>query len=187
MNRWLLYAGTVLLVVAAGCSRKPAPMPVPVPPAPTAIELGDQSLRDGLYDRAVQHYQRYLVERPGAPDRDVALFREALASALSGPAGLQPARTLFDQLITLFPRSFYTVEARLILQLLQDLDKTSVKLSETSVKLSETSAKLSETSVKLSETSVRLGEKETQLKKVAGELDRLKKIDMERRPVRPPK
>lgn len=144
------------VLLASACSRRPAGTPVPRPPSP--MELAEDHFDSGRYDEAAQQYERYVNQSPGAPDRDRAMFRAGLSRALSGPESWPTARSLFERLVADYPRSPYAVEAGFVLRLRAELDSASAALAD----------------------------RDAQVKKLRSELERLKRIDLERPRMKPP-
>jgi TolA-binding protein len=139
----------------------PSPKPPPAPPpSPTVFfSDGEREFSDGNYLEAAQSYQKYLDLSSIDLNRDRALFRLAMSYALSSTSSLafQLAQTHFENLVARYPSSPYAAEAKFV-----------VGLMEETLKLRADSR-----------------EKDERIKRLASELDRLKKIDMERRSPRP--
>ncbi len=89
------------------------------------------------------------------------LFRLGLSYALSdsSPPGLKKSKSRLERLITFYPDSHYRPQARLILDLQNQLDQ---RVSE-------------------------LQGMEERIRQLTEEIGKLKKIDMERQPSRPPR
>lgn len=87
------------------------------------------------------------------------MFRLAISYALSSTSSLafQLAQTHFENLIERFPTSPYAAEAKFVVGLMRELLKFRADSKE----------------------------KDDRIRRLAAELDQLKKIDMERRPPRP--
>ncbi len=170
----------------------PAPPPVPVSPPPsvpvpsTWSELplpptvlsappepllpkdyrdGENSFQAGKYADAIHFFEKYLVGDPVTQYRDVVMFKLGMAqtlvcnSAECRARSLQKSQEQFKRLVTLFPRSPYSTEARFILSLQTDIEKMR--------------------------SEARL--QDEKIKKLTDELERLKKIDLERQTTRPKK
>jgi hypothetical protein len=92
--------------------------------------------------------------------KDQALYRMALSSAFSDSGPQSASRTLgyLQQLVARYPKSSYVPEARLIIDLIQEIQKLRADVRE----------------------------RDERVKRLAGELERLKKIDMQRRAPRAP-
>jgi len=138
-------------------SPKPPPSP---PPSPTVFfSDGERDFSDGNYLEAAQSYQKYLDLSSIDLNRDRAMFRLAMSYALSSTSSLafQLAQTHFENLVARYPSSPYAAEAKFVIGLMEE----TLKLRADS------------------------REKDERIKRLASELDRLKKIDMERRSPRP--
>ncbi|MBZ5498396.1 MAG: outer membrane protein assembly factor BamD [Acidobacteriia bacterium] len=140
-------------------SRLPAP---PEPPLPRSFRDGEASFQSGKYAEAIRFYERYLREDPVIQYKDVAMFRLGILYTLSCSSpecrakSLEKSEEQFKRLVSQFPRSPYSAEARFILSLQTEIEKM------------KTEAKT----------------REEKIKKLTDELDRLKKIDLERQPSR---
>jgi hypothetical protein len=136
-------------------SRLPSP---PEPPLPKSYRDGEAYFQGGNYAEAIRFYEKYLQEDPVTQYRDVAIFKLGIShilaclSAECRTRSLERSQEQFKRLVSLFPRSPYSAEARFILSLQSDIDK--LKLEARS--------------------------REDRIKKLADELERLKKIDLER-------
>ena len=128
----------------------------PEPPLPRDFRDGEASFHSGKYEAAVRFYERYIRDDPVTQYRDAAMFRLAIAYALTcaAPECRTKSPDQFKRLISRYPQSPYTAEARFILGLQTDIEKLI------------TDAKA----------------REDRIKKLTDELDRLKKIDLERQP-----
>ena len=139
----------------------PSPAPPPAPaPSPTAyFSDGEREFTAGKYLEAAQSYQKYLDLASLDSNRDRAMFRLAISYALSSTSSLafQLAQTHFENLIERFPTSPYAAEAKFVVGLMRELLKFRADSKE----------------------------KDDRIRRLAAELDQLKKIDMERRPPRP--
>lgn len=153
----VICLGSVLALT--GCHKRKiaaAPPPAVIPPAPVAaIDEADRAFAAGNYDEAARGYDQYLRLSPSGHQRDQALFRLGLTYAIrSAPApDWQRATTFLKQVIEEFPNSPWKAPANLILSLHSELEQIS------------TDAKL----------------RDQRIKQLSSELDRLKKIDAERK------
>jgi outer membrane protein assembly factor BamD (BamD/ComL family) len=109
----------------------------------------------GNYDEAVRGYESYLLADPPGPNRDEALFHLGLTLALRpSPAGdWKRAVATFNQLVTEYPNSSFRAPASLILSLRAELERGVADARQ----------------------------REQRIKQLTTELDRLTKIDAERR------
>jgi len=139
----------------------PSPTPPPAPtPSPTAyFSDGERDFSAGKYLEAAESYQKYLDLASADTNKDKALFRLAMSYALSSTSSLavQLAQTHFENLIARFPASPYAIEAKFVVGLMQEVQKLRADSRD----------------------------KDERIKRLATELDQLKKIDMERRTPRP--
>lgn len=141
----------------------PAP-PVVVRPAsptesPVLLEAEDKfAIRN--YRGAIRDYEKFLENHPGHKDRPQAMFHLGLAYALSGPSAQNQKKAIeqFRGLAREFADSPYAAAAQYILSLLAEVERLKTE-NETRVET---------------------------LKRLREELERIKKIDMERRPTKPP-
>jgi outer membrane protein assembly factor BamD (BamD/ComL family) len=156
---WLVFLGAVILSLVACQKKAPAPVPT-VRSRPNCIRLADQQFDAADYATAAQSYERCLRESNLAGERERALFRLALACAIpeSPVRDLPKAVQYFEQLLKAAPQGEYRPQLQLILGLYAELEKIRAEN--------------------------RL--QEQQLKALNSELAKLKKIDMQKRPVRPP-
>ena len=136
-------------------SRLPPP---PQPPLPRDFRDGEASFLGGKYADAVRSYERFVREEPITQYKDVAMFRIAMSQALLCTSSECRARSLdaFKRLISLYPDSPYSAEARFLLSLQADIEKSK------------------------SDTRAR----DEKIKSLTDELEKLKKIDLERNPPR---
>jgi Tetratricopeptide repeat len=174
--------GAFLLLAAfavAGCHRGPkrtpiaaippaplpSPSPAPVPPPPPSpapppapvspLEQPDRAFASGNYDEAARGYENYLRMTTSGAQREQALFYLALAYALRpAPATDWPRATAtLRQLIEEYPDGPLKAQANIILTLRAELDQVTSDIRQ----------------------------RELRLKQLTTELDRLKKIDADRR------
>ncbi len=140
-------------------SPQPTPLPIVVPD-PSGLDLGEMNFQLGDYAKAAQFFEDYLKANPNLRDRDKALFHMGLSYALSGNSSKNrlQAEAALKRLITEFPNSQYKSQAEFILMLQAQIEalKSDVK------------------------------KREMRIKQLSEELQKLKEIDMQRRPSRPP-
>ena len=166
--RKILSAGLLGFVLVPwfpwGCEKRPqAPPPPPPPPPPSPpsyFELAETHFETGHYANAAQAYETFLNRNPSAADQDKALFRLALAHAFpeSPVHDPQQALQILQQLVSLFPESPYRPEAEFLLRLQGEIERLRSDLSN----------------------------REARIRQLTQELERLKQIDMQRRPSRVP-
>jgi len=153
------------VLAAAGCHKRtpvvasaPPPPPAP-PPAPvitvSPLEEADRAFASGNYDEAARGYDNYLRATTSGGQRDDALFHLALTYALRPAPGTDWPRAIatLKQLLEEYPESAFKSQANLILSLRAELDQTAADSKQ----------------------------RELRIKQLTTELDRLKKIDADRR------
>jgi outer membrane protein assembly factor BamD (BamD/ComL family) len=150
-----VFAG---LVIASGCQKRltitPLPAAAPAPdPATAALDDANRSFNAGSYDEAAHAYENYLRRGSAGPRTDEALFHLGLAYALRASADWQSAVGAFRQIMEDFPNSPFRVPASLIVFLHSELDQASANIQQ----------------------------REIRIRQLTTELDRLKKIDADRR------
>ena len=135
----------------------PAAAPAPVASAPVAFALdqADRAFSSGSYDEAARGYENYLRDTPSGSLRDQAMFHLGLTYVLRpAPAADWPrAAAAFKQLADEYPNSPFKSPANLLLSLHSELDQASTDLKQ----------------------------RDQRIKQLTTELDRLKKIDADRR------
>jgi len=136
----------------------PPPPVVPTPPL-SRLERGDVYFREGKYPEAVRIYEAYLRSNPKGESADKALFHLGLSHALSSGSdrNLPGAKTTLNRLLTEYPESGYRSQAELILSLITQVEQLNLDVVE----------------------------KDSRIQKLEVELNRLKEIDLKRRPSRP--
>jgi hypothetical protein len=137
----------------------PAPEPLPpiAPPPPDAspLEPANRAFASGNYDEAARLYENYLRATHSGGQRDQALFYLGLSYVLRpAPAtDWQRGAMTFKQLIDEYPNSPFKTSANLILSLHAQLDEATANIKQ----------------------------RDQKMKQLTTELDRLKKIDADRR------
>jgi outer membrane protein assembly factor BamD (BamD/ComL family) len=159
MRRIVLLGFCLMLFASWGCQKK-ASVPVPAPPVKSNLEKGEADFRAGRYSQAARAFEAYVKSNLASKDRDKALFYLGLSRAISGvpTRDLHQAEASWKQLIAEFTNSQYKSEAEYILKLQAQMEKLSADVSE----------------------------RDAQIKQLRDELQKLKEIDMQRRPPRPP-
>jgi len=143
---------------------KPAPLEPALIPAkitiPSSLDLGEMNFQTGKYTQAAKFYDDFLTIDPKPEKRDLALFHLGLSRALANDSSRDTrlAEAAFKRLISECPTSPYRSQAEYILGLQQQVDKMRSDLKD----------------------------REERLKKLSEELQKLKEIDLQRRPSRPP-
>jgi TolA-binding protein len=154
---------------SVGTSRVPAPpkpvspKPAPLPktaPAPRNLDAANRNFQAGNYRQAVRDYDAFLKANPKSRNRDEALFHLGLSWALPNDSSrdLRRAQAAFKQLIAEFPTSRYRKQAEFILALQAQIERLRLDVSE----------------------------RDDKIKLLSEELQKLKDIDLQRRPSRPP-
>jgi tetratricopeptide (TPR) repeat protein len=139
-------------VPAAAASR----IPIPASPPPSLAALGeaDRAFAAKEYEEASRAYEEYVRLTPSEDQRDQALFRLGLASVLRKSGTDWPrAQAVWKRLIGEYPDSPFIPEIELMLSLYAEAGQAGVEM-------------------KLRDDRIR---------QISTELDRLKKIDSERR------
>lgn len=177
--------------------------------APNYFQRAEAYFRAGDYARAAQAYEAYLSHNPSPSTHDRALFRLALTYLFpqSTVHDAQRAMEILQRLVTRFPESPYAPEAHLLLGLQADVNNlrayVNERISEIQRLQNEVRTLRSERDAKQSEAQrlreeihrlhqeietlrSELRDKENQLRELKDELEQLKRIDIERRPPRPP-
>jgi hypothetical protein len=134
--------------------------PAPEPNLPRSFSEAEASFLGGRYAESIPAYEKYLREDDIAPYRATALFRLGLAQILSCGSDecrqrtLASSREFFRRLVSLYPTSPYSAEARALMGLAAYVERLQADAKG----------------------------RDERLKKLTDELDRLKKIDLERQP-----
>jgi outer membrane protein assembly factor BamD (BamD/ComL family) len=161
-----------LVVFSIGCQRQPVSPAVPVPAA--YLKQGEISFEKADYGQAVLAYENYLSGTPDPKEHDRVLYRLALAYAIPGHASHNPERSteLLNRLVSLFPESPLKPQAQYMLRL--QAESENLKAINESIQ------------AELEKTRAGVKERDERIRLLRDELDKLKKIDLERRPSRPP-
>ena len=160
-----LPADLVPQAVTPDIPEPPAPEPVEpviapkVAAAPSSLDLGEASFRARDYVNAAKYFADYLNKHPKSPNGDVVLFRLGLSLALIDGSGKNMRRLedVLKRLVAEFPRSPYKGPAEFILGLQSMVESLKEDNKE----------------------------KEARIKLLSEELQKLKEIDLQRRPSRP--
>jgi len=147
---------------------------IPAPPPVNHFAEGEEYFENGDYPHAVESYEKVLNGNSTEKNHDYALFRLGIIYALPGNPSrdLQKGLGLLKRMVTLFPESPLRAQAQLILDLQAEVDKVK----------SESIAK----DERIKDRNERIRDQEERIKRLTGELEKLKEIDMKRRPSRPP-
>jgi tetratricopeptide (TPR) repeat protein len=138
-------------------------LPDPAPPANTSatfnsFNLGEADFYAGKYQQAALSFESFLDANPQSERRDQALFLMALSRALADGSyrSQRQSEDALRQLISEFPESPYRKQAEYILAL-----KTQIERLRSDIR-----------------------KRDEAVKELSEELNRLKQIDMQRRPSR---
>jgi TolA-binding protein len=132
-----------------------APPVAPPPPAVALLDRADRAFAESNYDEAAHGYEQYLQLISSGGQRDQVLFNLGLSYALR-PAprtDWQRAAAAFKQLMDEYPQGPLRASANLILSLRAELEQSSADLRQ----------------------------RDQKIRQLTTELDRLKKIDADRR------
>jgi hypothetical protein len=189
---WLV----VLMVLLSSCQRRQQVVVVPVtpvlPPPPNPLMIGDESYDVGDYRTAITAYSTYLRENPSGAAADRVLFRMGMAHALApGPEqDMDLAVFYMNELRKRFPNSPLRPEAELLVSLQLQLRRLRDEVAQEELLSSGLRQRLNQLGEQQASTAEELqGElsrKEDRIRQLSAELERLKAIDMQRRPTTPP-
>jgi len=156
-NRIITITFSVVLGLSACHKRVPITALPPAPPAPSpaavTLDEADSAFNAGRYDDAARAYENYFRLSPATGQRDQALFRLGLAYALRPAADWPKASLAFRQIVEGFPNGPFKAPASLILSLHSELDQLALNTQQ----------------------------RDLRIKQLTTELDRLEKIDADRR------
>jgi hypothetical protein len=150
-----------LLLIVAACSKRVAvsppprpPLPAPTPASIVALNEADRAFAAKEYDDASRGYEDYVRLTPAQDQQDQALFRLGMAYTLKKAGPDWPrAQAIWKRLITEFPNSPLKPPAELILSLYSEVGQASADMKV----------------------------RDDRIRQLSTELDRLKKIDADRR------
>ena len=127
-----------------------------IKPTLSRFEIGMTHFRQGNYPEAILDFKIVLQHNPQPNWKVEALYFLGLSYALSPGSrqNLSEAKTSLNQIVKEFPQSDYRSPAELILRLMERLDQLNLSVSE----------------------------RDKSIQKLREELDRLKEIDLKRRP-----
>jgi hypothetical protein len=118
------------------------------------FDSGEKNFQTGNYLRAAYYFDAFLKADPKSIDRERAMFYLCIARALSPDSSR--AETTFKRLVSEFPKSQYKKPAEVILDLQAQIEKAKTEAKDLDDKV----------------------------KRLSEELQKLKDIDMQRRPSR---
>jgi TolA-binding protein len=122
----------------------------------TDLQDGEKYFRSGNYKQAALSFEKFLALSPKSQEREQALFYLGLSSAISSDSnrGMVQAEAALRRLIIEFPRSPYRRQAEYMLALQSQIDKLRADVKE----------------------------RDDKIKLLNEELQKLKEIDLQRRP-----
>ncbi|HET9129688.1 MAG TPA: outer membrane protein assembly factor BamD [Terriglobia bacterium] len=130
-------------------------LPAPAPVLPPTLAEAEAAFTRGDFQRAASAYESYLQSKPQASGMDGILFRFGVSQSLSNASPRETASTeTFKQLIKDYSGSPYAASAKRILDYRETLARTQQSDSKA---------------------------KDDKIRQLTDELDKLKKIDSERR------
>ena len=137
------------------------PAGIPPPPEPSiaaSFREAEAGFESGRYKEAILGYEKYIREDPTTLYRAEAIFKLGMAHALLCPAPECRANAIsqFKRLVSLFPESPYSDQARVILSLQADIERMRAEGKN----------------------------QEEKIKSLTDDLERLTKIILERQPAR---
>jgi hypothetical protein len=135
--------------------------PAPVPTVPGVLKSANANFSQGKYRQAIRDYETYLKDYPQAPSQDGVYFNIGMSYALTSRSerNLAAARSTLKRMIKEFPESSYKIQAELILDLIEQVGQLNQGVQV----------------------------REDKIKQLEEELNRLREIDLKRRPSRPTK
>ena len=125
----------------------------------SSYDLAELNFQIGNFTKAAQAYESFLRANPKGKHRDVALFHLGLSRTLARDSGRDwyLAEAAFKKLLSEFPTSLYRAQAEFILGQQAQIEKLRSDMKE----------------------------RDDRIKRLNDELQKLKDIDMQRRPTRP--
>jgi DNA repair exonuclease SbcCD ATPase subunit len=153
------------------------------------LQQAEKSFQAGDSAKAAEAYEAYLHDHPAKKDQDRIRFRLALAYGFPDSPVHNPQRAMevLKDLIALFPQSPYAPPAKMIMSLYGDLEKLNLDITQRQDQMKLLNSNLEQLKSEVEKLRAEIRERETRLKLLSNELEQLKKIDMERRPARPPR
>ena len=138
---------------------KTLPEPSKFPSVPAGLMNAEVYFGLGEYPEAIREYKAYMENNPNAASTDRILFNVGLSHALApgSDRNLSGAKSSLSRLIKEYPGSRYRGEASLILDLIAQVERLDRNIRA----------------------------RNAQIKRLEDELQRLKEIDLRRRPPRP--
>lgn len=172
-----------LCVMLPGCKKKTS-----VPSPREYFKQAETAFGAGDYAKAAEAYEAYLRGEGAKKEQDKVLFRLGLAYSLpTSPVHDAPqAIRALQQLVSLFPQSPYTPQGKVILNLQEELQKLNDDIVRREERLKVQDSDVEQLRKEVEKLRADVREREARIRQLNHELEQLKKIDMERRPSRPP-
>lgn len=191
-----------------------APATAPQPAAPDHLAQANNAFVHADYAEATRNYEGYLRNHPAPQHEDEILFRLAISYAIEGTPVHDPdhARKILADILARFPSGPWRDQANLFLGLNESLRQRELEVSALDVRIEGMKAELAAATTREAEARARAQQlqttdarerkdKDARIKQLAStveeleekfrlltiELEALKKIDMQRRPSRPPR
>ncbi len=207
----LLLSTILLAMLTSSCHKKPASaaIPNPVPSTPlkatplTDYEMAEESFDSGDYDAATRFYEASLKTGTPRDFQDRALFRLGLLYGFKGQGTQDLARSQaqFQRLLQQFPKSRFRVEASVLSSLQNEVIRLNNSLEDQQVETEKLKGDLKDREGEVTKLKAGrrdqlqeidryksdLKEQQAKIKALTEELERLKAIDLQRRPSHPPK
>jgi outer membrane protein assembly factor BamD (BamD/ComL family) len=183
--------GLALLPLFPGsCQRRP--QTPAAPPPPNLMAQGDRAFDSGDYAAAITSYAAYLRQQPTGPERDRALYRLGLALALPANPSQDPGQSIayLNELAAQYPSSPLRAQAEIVAQLEMELEQLRSEISQREQQAEAMSRQMEQLSQQQQQDAEQLRtdlkSKEDRIRQLSEELEKLKAIDMQRRPTPPP-
>ena len=147
------------------------------------FESGEASYAAGDFGAAASFYEAYLSSDL-AKDRGLTLFHLGLAYALQGatPENLEKSQGILQQLVQQYPATPYLAETTLLLSLQEEIKRLADAANQKQVELNGIKVKQQ---AEIDRLKNEVKEQQARIKTLTEDLQRLRDIDMERRPSRP--
>ena len=203
-----------LMLLGCNRRQPPAPAVVMIPPYTLALHAANQEFAAGDYTGAAHDYQRYLELAPAGDSRDHALFHLGLIYSLPEPERQDWTRAsgYLRNVVNEFPQSSYKPTAQLILSMRDQATELSMeiaKLTAESTQLRNEGTRLRNEVTQLQDDAallrtnstaltnqiatlkaeadrvgLELDKRDQKIRELNNALERLVRIDSERRPPR---
>jgi outer membrane protein assembly factor BamD (BamD/ComL family) len=204
----------VLSIALVGCHRNAPRTTTPLPtPKIDYFQEGESSFQAQRWADAVRAYEQYIRSNPNAPDHDYVQFRLAVAYMVDG-SGIQDvdrSMRILERVATDYPDSPWRAPAQSILKMRSRVEHLESQIAERDDRIKVIAAELEtarardtelhaqlehlqqsatlekkDRDLRIRQLNTSLEEMKERIQVLTGELDALKKIDIQRRPSRPP-